>query len=119
MIRVLFFIAGDVDTESLITGRVQLGNGSTVLRSRIRGPVVIGDNVHIEDSFIGPFTSIGDGCRIFASVLEHCVFLENATVKRVDRLEDSLIGKNSVVIKEVNTHQAYRFMIGDDSEVLL
>jgi glucose-1-phosphate thymidylyltransferase len=112
-------IAGDIDEQSVVTGRVQLGRGSKVVRSKIRGPLVIGANVHIEDSFIGPFTSIGDGCRITASVLEHCVFLENATVKGVDRLEDSLIGKNSVVIKEMNTHQAYRLMIGDDSEVLL
>ncbi|MDH3445621.1 MAG: glucose-1-phosphate thymidylyltransferase [Deltaproteobacteria bacterium] len=112
-------IAGEVDEESQVTGRVQLGKGSTVARSKIRGPVVIGENVHIEDSFIGPFTSIGDGCRIIGSVLEHCLFLENATVNRVDRLEDSLIGKNSVVIKEMNTHQAYRLMIGDDSEVSL
>jgi glucose-1-phosphate thymidylyltransferase len=112
-------ISGDIDDQSIVTGRVQLGKGSKVVRSKIRGPVVIGENVHIEDSFIGPFTSIGDGCQIIASVLEHCLFLEHATVKRVDRLEDSLIGKNSAVIKEVNTHQAYRLMIGDDSEVLL
>jgi glucose-1-phosphate thymidylyltransferase len=112
-------IGGHIDEQSVVTGRVQLGKGSKVVRSKIRGPVVIGDNVHIEDSFIGPFTSIADGCRITASVLEHCVFLEHATVKGVDRLEDSLIGKNSAVIKEMNTHQAYRLMIGDDSEVLL
>lgn len=112
-------IAGEIDEQSVVTGRVQLGKGSTVVRSKIRGPVVIGADVHVEDSFIGPFTSIGDGCRITASVLEHCVFLEHATITRVDRLEDSLIGKNSAVIKEMNTHQAYRLMIGDDSEVLL
>ncbi len=112
-------IIGEIDEQSLVTGRVQLGKGSKVVRSKIRGPVVIGENVHIEDSFIGPFTSIGDGCQITASVLEHCLFLEHATVKRVDRLEDSLIGKNSAVIKEINNHQAYRLMIGDDSEVLL
>jgi glucose-1-phosphate thymidylyltransferase len=112
-------IDGDIDEQSQVTGRVQLGKGSRVVRSKIRGPVVIGENVQIVDSFIGPFTSIGDGCQIAASVLEHCLFLEHAIVKRVDRLEDSLIGKNSAVIKEVNTHQAYRLMIGDDSEVLL
>ncbi len=112
-------IEGEVDNESNVTGRVQLGKGSKVVRSKIRGPVVVGENVHIEDSFIGPFTSIGDGCKIFSSVLEHCVFLENATVKRVDRLEDSLVGKNSLVVKEIGAHQAYRLMIGDDSEVSL
>jgi glucose-1-phosphate thymidylyltransferase len=52
-------------------------------------------------------------------VLEHCVLLENARIEQVDRLEDSLIGKNSVVLKDHKVHQAYRLMIGDDSEVQL
>jgi glucose-1-phosphate thymidylyltransferase len=110
---------GEVDPQSQITGRVQLGSGSRVVNSTVRGPAVIGENVLLENSFVGPFTSIGSGCRIVSSVLEHCVLLENARIERVDRLEDSLIGKNSLVLKNHETHQAYRLMIGDDSEVLL
>jgi glucose-1-phosphate thymidylyltransferase len=98
---------------------VQLGKGSRIINSTVRGPVVIGENVLIEHSFIGPFTSIGSGCYIISSVLEHCVLLESARIEHVDRLEDSLIGKNSVVLKDHKSHQAYRLMIGDDSEVLL
>ena len=112
-------IDGETDSLSQVSGRVQLGLGSRVLNSTIRGPAVIGENVLVENSFIGPFTSIGGRCRIISSVLEHCVLLENARIENVDRLEDSLIGKNSAVIKNRNSHQAYRLMIGDDSEVVL
>jgi glucose-1-phosphate thymidylyltransferase len=112
-------IDGEISAQSQVTGRVQLGLGSRVINSTVRGPVVIGENVLVENSFIGPFTSIGAGCRIISSVLEHCVLLENARIEQVDRLEDSLIGKNSVVLKDHKVHQAYRLMIGDDSEVLL
>jgi len=112
-------IDGELDSRSQVTGRVRLGVGSRIVNSTVRGPVVIGDDVLIENSFIGPFTSIGGGCRIVSSVLEHCVLLEHARIERVDRLEDSLIGKNSVVVKDQTSHQAYRLMIGDDSEVLL
>lgn len=112
-------IDGEIDSQSQVAGRVRLGKGSRVLQSTVRGPVVIGENVLIENSFVGPFTSIGSGCRIVASVLEHCVLLESARIEHVDRLEDSLIGKNSSVIKDHRSHQAYRLMIGDDSEVLL
>jgi glucose-1-phosphate thymidylyltransferase len=112
-------LLGEVDEESQVSGRVRLGKGSTVTRSTIRGPVVVGDNVQIENSFIGPFTSIGNGCRILSSVMEHCVLLENARIEHVDRLEDSLIGKGSSVIRNRGNHQAYRLMIGDDSEVLV
>jgi len=110
---------GEVDALSELTGRVRLGQGSRVINSKVRGPVVIGENVRIENSFVGPFTSIGDGCRIVGSVLEHCVLLEQACVEGVDRLEDSLLGKSSAVRKNQGSHQAYRLMIGDDSEVLL
>lgn len=110
---------GEIDAQSQITGRVQLGNGSRIVNSTVRGPAVIGENVLLENSFVGPFTSIGNSCRIISSVLEHCVLLENARIEHVDRLEDSLIGKNSIVLKNHETHQAYRLMIGDDSEVLL
>jgi glucose-1-phosphate thymidylyltransferase len=96
-----------------------LGKDSRVVDSTVRGPAVIGESVLIENSFIGPFTSVANGCRIIGSVLEHCVLLENARIEHVDRLEDSLIGKNSAVIKDHKSHQAYRLMIGDDSEVLL
>ncbi|HVO94246.1 MAG TPA: glucose-1-phosphate thymidylyltransferase [Terriglobales bacterium] len=112
-------IEGSVDAESQVTGRVRLGKGSRIEKSTVRGPVAIGENVVIEDSFVGPFTSIGNGCEIVSSVLEHCVLLENARIKQVDRLEDSLIGKNSVVLRNQKNHQAYRLSIGDDSEVLL
>jgi glucose-1-phosphate thymidylyltransferase len=96
---------GDVDAESQIGGRVRLGKGSRVTRrSTIRGPVVIGDNVQIEGSFIGPFMSIGNGCRILSSVMEHCVLLENARIERVDRLEDSLVGKGASVVKNRGNH---------------
>ena len=112
-------IEGEVDAQSQVTGRVQLGRGSRVINSTVRGPIVVGENVLVENSFIGPFTSIGSGCRIVSSVLEHCVLLENARIEQIDRLEDSLIGKNSVVLKDHKVHQAYRLMIGDDSEVQL
>jgi glucose-1-phosphate thymidylyltransferase len=112
-------LLGEVDGESQVSGRVRLGRDSNVIRSTIRGPVVIGDNVQIENSFIGPFTSIGNGCRILSSVMEHCVLLENARIEHVDRLEDSLVGKSSSVTKNRGNRQAYRLMIGDDSEVVV
>jgi len=112
-------VHGEVDQQSQVTGRVRLGKGSRVINSTLRGPIVVGESVVIENSFIGPFTSIGSGCRIISSVLEHCVLLESARIEHVDRLEDSLIGKNSAVLKDHKSHQAYRLMIGDDSEVLL
>lgn len=112
-------IRGKVDATSQVTGRVDLGQGSRIMNSTVRGPVVIGENVHIEGSFIGPFTSIGNGCRIRSAVVEHSVILENATIEDIDRLEDSLVGKGSSIIQGKGNHQAYRLMVGDSSVVEL
>jgi len=112
-------LLGEVDEKSQMIGRIRLGTNSKVTNSTIRGPVVIGDNVLIESSFIGPFTSVGNGCQILSSVMEHCVLLENARLEHIDRLEDSLVGKNSAVVKNRGNHHALRLMIGDDSEVIV
>ncbi len=85
--------------------------------SIVRGPVIIGKQAKISNAFIGPFTSIGDGVTIVNSVVEHSVVLNNAFLSGIERLEDSLIGKSSRVIKNASRHKALRLMVGDDSTV--
>ncbi|MFM8482133.1 MAG: glucose-1-phosphate thymidylyltransferase, partial [Actinomycetota bacterium] len=55
-------IDGDVDASSSIDGRVVVEEGARVSNSILRGPLVIGRNAKITNSFIGPFSAIGDGC---------------------------------------------------------
>ena len=112
-------VDGSVDKESQVIGRVTIGSGSNIHGSIVRGPIVIGENVLVKDSFIGPFTSIGKGSRIIHSVVEHSVILEGVSIENVDRLEDSLIGNGTKIFKDQATRQAYRLMVGDDSHVEL
>jgi glucose-1-phosphate thymidylyltransferase len=109
-------ISGEIDPASQVTGRVVLGRGSRVIGSTVRGPVVIGEDCRIERSFIGPFTSIGNRSVIERSVIEHSVLLEGSRIVGVDRLEDSLIGRNACIARN-GQRQAYRLLIGDDSVV--
>ncbi|MBI5888980.1 MAG: glucose-1-phosphate thymidylyltransferase [Deltaproteobacteria bacterium] len=110
-------IAGLVDAASTVTGRVTVEKGAVVRNSTLRGPIVIGSGAVIEDSFIGPFTSIGADTSIKKSIIEHCVILSGAEISHINRLEDSLIGRNAKVIKCHHKHEALRLMIGDDSVV--
>ncbi|MBI4489148.1 MAG: glucose-1-phosphate thymidylyltransferase [Deltaproteobacteria bacterium] len=110
-------VMGTVDEESSVIGRVVTERGSCVRRSTVRGPVIVGGDVTIENSFVGPFTSIGSGSRIVNSVIEHSVILPEASIENVDRLEDSLIGRGSRVFKAQGTHHAYRLLVGDDSVI--
>ena len=110
-------IAGDVDEKSQLTGRVTIEKGAVIRNSTLRGPIVVGSGTIIEDSFIGPFTSIGSNTKIKKSIIEHCVILSGAVIDHVDRMEDSLIGRDAKVVKCHHKHQALRLMIGDDSVV--
>jgi glucose-1-phosphate thymidylyltransferase len=109
-------IRGKVE-NSQVTGRVTIEEGAVVRNSTLRGPIVIGSNAVVEDSFIGPFTSVGSNTKVYKSIVEHCVILSGAELSYVDRLEDSLIGRNAKVKKCQDKHSALRLMIGDDSVV--
>jgi len=109
-------ILGAVDEHSQVNGRVTLGAGTQVVRSTIRGPAVVGEGCLIQDSFIGPFTSIGDHSRVENSVIEHSVLLSQVTVSQVDRLEDSLLGRNARVARH-NRHRSLQLLLGDDTVV--
>ncbi|MCS7120444.1 MAG: glucose-1-phosphate thymidylyltransferase [Nitrososphaerota archaeon] len=99
-----------------IEGRVKIEAGAKITDSTIRGPAVIGKNAFIEKSFIGPYTSIGDNTQVIRSNVEYCVVMENAIIRDVNRLEESLIGRNAKITgsKEGNS---IRLNIGDYSEV--
>jgi glucose-1-phosphate thymidylyltransferase len=101
---------------STIDGRVKVEAEAKVVNSTVRGPSIIGKNALIENSFLGPYTSIGDNSKIFNSHLEYCVTLENVIVTDVERLEDSLIGKNAKVTKN-QKNRTIKLHIGDYSEV--
>ncbi len=109
---------GEVDEDSVIHGRVVIGEGSQVLRSTIRGPVAIGRNCRITDAYIGPFSSINDNCVVTSSEVEHSIILEDCRIEDLGvRMEDSLIGRNSCVTRSHSKPRAYRFMVGDSSDV--
>ena len=110
-------IDADVDDKSNILGRVSIGKGSVIKESKIRGPVAIGENTIIENAFIGPYTSIGDNVSIIKSSVEHSVIMDGSEIRDIERLEESLIGRNVKIFRNNMMHKALRLMIGDDSVV--
>jgi len=102
--------------DSRVDGRVVIGEESKVMNSTIRGPAVIGNGCLIKDSFIGPYTSIGNRSKILGSSIEHSVILEDSLIENVDKLEESLIGRNAKIVKN-KRHGIVRLNVGDYSEV--
>jgi len=86
-------VKGKMDESSQLSGRVEVAEGTAIKNSVIRGPVVIGKECLIENCFIGPFTAIGEGNRLYNVGIEHAVVLEGCEIRDVQRIEDSLLGK--------------------------
>jgi glucose-1-phosphate thymidylyltransferase len=108
---------GEVDAESHIEGRVVIQKGARIVRSRVRGPAIIGEGTLVEDSYIGPYSSISHRCTIRGSELDHSVVLEDSTIEDVPRLTDSLVGRSVEVRRTAEKPAAVRLMLGDHSSV--
>jgi glucose-1-phosphate thymidylyltransferase len=112
-------LRGEIDAPSRVAGRAEVGKGTSIEHSTIRGPVCIGDDCHIRDSYVGPFTSIGAGTTIERSAIEHSVVLENCSILNIERLSDCVIGRCSVVTRRGDGFKATSLFIGDDARVEL
>jgi glucose-1-phosphate thymidylyltransferase len=110
-------IDGDVDEASEAVGRVVVEEGARVVNSRIVGPAVVGAGTLVADSYVGPFTSIAENCRITDSELEFSIVLRDASIEGVGRIESSLIGRHVEVTPAPSVPSAHRLVLGDHSKV--
>jgi glucose-1-phosphate thymidylyltransferase len=111
-------VEGEVDSQSRVIGRVQIGADTKVVNCTIRGPVIIGQGCHLENSFLGPYSSIADGVTLTEVDIEHSVILEGAKIVGIhQRIVDSVIGQRAQLRVAPDRPKALRFMIGDDCQV--
>jgi glucose-1-phosphate thymidylyltransferase len=111
-------IEGTVDESSTVEFKVVVEAGAEIRGSTVRGPAIIGSGAIIENSYVGPFTSIGQDVRILNSEIEHSIVLAGSIIENIPaRIADSLIGKDVVVAKSPVKPKVYRFMLGDASRV--
>ncbi|MEE9591425.1 MAG: glucose-1-phosphate thymidylyltransferase [Thermodesulfobacteriota bacterium] len=113
-------VKGHVDKDSDIAGKVVIEKGARVLRSQIRGPAIIGKDTVVEDSYIGPFTSIYYGCEIKRSEVEYSIILEDCKILDADiRIERSLLGREVEILKGISRPRTQKFIVGDQSRIEL
>ena len=112
-------VAGDVDPESRVVGRVEVEEGARLVRTVVRGPAVIGRGALLEDCFVGPYTAVGPGSVLRGVSVQHSVVLECCRLEGVGPLEDSVIGRGARVGRSDGVHRAVRLFVGDEAEVLL
>jgi glucose-1-phosphate thymidylyltransferase len=113
-------IEGQVDETSRVEGKVVIEEGAVIERSIVRGPAIIGARARLTHAYVGPFTSIMNDVEIRDSEIEHSIVLEGSQIHDIGtRVADSLIGKNVRITRIPVKPSAYRFMLGDNSEVCI
>ena len=118
---ILDTIAAKVDGELLdsqVDGRVVVEAGARLERCTVRGPAIIGAGARLTDCYVGPYTAVGEGCVIERAEVEHSILLSDSSVVGLDgRMESSLLGRNVHIGRTDRQPRAYRFMVGDNSEI--
>jgi glucose-1-phosphate thymidylyltransferase len=113
-------IESEISDDSLVENRVCIGQNCQIIKSKIRGPAIIGKNVTIRNSFIGPFTSISDNVEIINSHVENSVVMEGVKIANVESpIDASLIGAHSEVVRSVGPTRTHRFFVGNKCQIQL
>jgi glucose-1-phosphate thymidylyltransferase len=104
--------------DSRADGRVVIEAGARLERTTVRGPAIIGAGARLSDCYVGPYTAIGENCTIAGAEVEHSILLAGSSVCNLDgRMESSLLGRNVSVRRGDQQPRAYRFMVGDNSDI--
>jgi glucose-1-phosphate thymidylyltransferase len=101
-------------------GRVAIAKTATLERSVVRGPAIIGAGARIIDSYVGPYTSIDEGCEIVGSEVEHSILLAGSALRHLEvRMEASLLGRNVKLSRGSEMPKTLRMIVGDNAEITL
>jgi glucose-1-phosphate thymidylyltransferase len=105
-----------VGRDCHIENRVDIGKKCKFSGTKIRGPVSIGNDVVINNSYIGPFTSISDNCLIENSHVENSVLMNGVTIKNVKQpINESLIGSQTEITDEDGPTDWLKLFVGEKS----
>ncbi|RMF78845.1 MAG: glucose-1-phosphate thymidylyltransferase [Chloroflexi bacterium] len=107
-----------ISSDSQIDSRVIVERGAQIVDSVIRGPAIIGEDTVVENSYIGPFSSLYHHVTIENCEIERCIILEHSTISDLGiRLADSLIGRHVTLKRGDKKPAALRMNLGDHSRV--
>lgn len=87
----------------------------------VREPSYIGENVTLENALIGPYSVIGDGCRIIGASVEGSIVLSDVTVEKNSSVRGCIVCDGTFVGQGVSVGEmsviGQRCNIGDRSVV--
>ncbi len=112
-------VEAKIEHGTSIEGRVSIGKNSVVSGTTvIRGPVIIGNGCVIHNSYIGPYSSIGNNVNLMNTEIEHSIVFDSANISVPNRVVNSIIGR-AVQVTSAQTSKpcGHRLIVGDGSVV--
>jgi glucose-1-phosphate thymidylyltransferase len=108
------------DGDNRIEGRVIIHPTAEVSSSIILGPTIIGRDARVSNSYIGPYTSIGEGAEIEGAEIERSIIADGARIMHVGgRIEASTVGRSARIFRDFALPRAMRLHVGDGVELAL
>jgi glucose-1-phosphate thymidylyltransferase len=117
--RTGYTVKGSVDSQSRLTGLVEIDEGTVIENSVIEGPVAIAGDCRITGVHIGPDTCIAAGTTIEQCTIQNSIIMDNCRIINTPLLIDSVIGKNVEIRQQGEKKQGNSFFIGDNSQITL
>ena len=109
---------GQVDERTRVYEPVILEKGARVVNSVLRGPLVIGEDTEVMDSYVGPFTSIDHHCRLKGVRVGGSIILEHTCIEDIHwPIEHSLIGRYVTLRGGQAVGGSYSLTLGDHSQI--
>jgi len=97
-----------------IEGRVKIGMGCKIKNTLLRGPLIIGSRVIINDSFIGPYSSIADNCQIEKAKIENSVLMRGVRINSPGKpLDSCLIGEKTLIQANYRSQDTIELFLGN------
>jgi hypothetical protein len=101
-----------------IEGRVSVHPTAVVERTTIRGPAIIGAGASIVDSFVGPYTAIGERVELDGAEVENSILSPGVRVRHVGtRIEASVIGPDATIGRDFGLPAALRVRVGRGAQI--
>jgi glucose-1-phosphate thymidylyltransferase len=111
-------IESNLSKDVIVEGRVFIGENCRISSSRLRGPLVIGNNVEISDSFIGPYSSIFDHCKIEKAKVENSVLMKNVQINSPGKpLDSCLLGRETIISGNHQPAESIELFLGNHCRV--
>jgi len=113
-------VRGTLGDSNEVLGRVQISSSARVSSSTVHGPVVIGDDAVVEDSFIGPYTAIGAGAVVMGTEIDNTIVMAGAEIRHPGpRIEASVIGERACVSRSFDLPKGLHLRVGSDAQISL